>query len=406
MEILEELYLPESWQDFFSYKKEQQNLTRQEQKRIQEYIEQKRYIPILDAIFKEEFLVPIPCKKEISKGGTGKKRTIYFYPEDFNIFLKMVTYKLYRYDFLFEKNCYAFRKDYGVRNAIQTIRQTKKLSEKYCLKVDIHDYFNSMDVDILLNKLQFLNERDFYLYKLFEQLLRADRAVVSSGKREWVIEEKRGAMAGTPSSPFFANLYLSDVDSYFAKREVEYFRYSDDILILCDDLGKLEELREQLCEKLEKRHLELNPSKFYMGRVSDTCEFLGFSFDGRGTIDLSENTKKKMKKKIKRKAHALRRWSDKKNLSYEKAAKGFIKAMNKKFFDSGREKEFSWSRFYFPLLTTVDGLREIDCYMQEYIRYCVTGRHYKGNYRIDYDRLKEWGYRNLVHEFYAGKKRQ
>ena len=83
-----------------------------------------------------------------------------------------------------------------------------------------------------------------------------------------------------------------------------------------------------------------------------------------------------------------------------KAAKGFIKAMNHKFFDSGDGTEFSWSRWFFPNLTTDRGLREIDGYMQQYIRYCVTGRHYKGNFRIPYEQLKEWGYRNLVHEFY------
>ena len=42
--------------------------------------------------------------------------------------------------------------------------------------------------------------------------------------------------------------------------------------------------------------------------------------------------------------------------------------------------------------------------MQEYIRYTVTGRHYKGNYRITYEQLKKWGYRSLVNEFYRKKK--
>ncbi|MDE5952451.1 MAG: hypothetical protein K2H12_12855, partial [Acetatifactor sp.] len=59
---------------------------------------------------------------------------------------------------------------------------------------------------------------------------------------------------------------------------------------------------------------------------------------------------------------------------------------------------FTWSRWFFPLLTTDRGLREIDAYMQEYIRYTVTGRHYKGNYRISYGQLQSWGYVSLVHE--------
>ncbi len=66
--------------------------------------------------------------------------------------------------------------------------------------------------------------------------------------------------------------------------------------------------------------------------------------------------------------------------------------------------EFTWQRWFFPNLTTDKGLKEIDAYMQQYIRYTVTGRHYKGNYRIRYETLKEWGYRSLVHEYYSYKK--
>ena len=131
----------------------------------------------------------------------------------------------------------------------------------------------------------------------------------------------------------------------------------------------------------------------------EKVDFLGFSYE-KGKLDLSENTKKKIKGKIKRKAEALRRWQRKKGLSEEKAAIGFINAMNKKFFGYGNEDEFTWERWFFPNLTVVDGLKEVDQYMQQYIRYCVTGRHYKGNYRITYEQMKKWGYINLVHAYY------
>ena len=74
--------------------------------------------------------------------------------------------------------------------------------------------------------------------------------------------------------------------------------------------------------------------------------------------------------------------------------------MNYKFFTVDKSTEFTWSRWFFPNLTTDNGLKEIDAYMQQYIRYCVTGKHSKGNYRITYEQMKNWGYRNLVHEYY------
>ena len=90
-------------------------------------------------------------------------------------------------------------------------------------------------------------------------------------------------------------------------------------------------------------------------------------------------------------------------LTSDKAAIGFIRAMNRKFYGCEKEDDFTWSRWFFGNLNTDKGLKEIDAYMQEYIRYTVTGRHYKGNYRIKYDKLKQWGYKSLVHEYYKQK---
>ena len=395
MEILSSLYSEEVWQEFLQYKTEKQHISKTEQKKLAEYIRGGRYLPALDAMKELKYRCPVPVKKEINKGGVSKKRVVYSFPEDFSNVLKVIAWKLYKYDDLFADNCYAFRRNHGVRDAMKRILRTKEISSKYCLKVDISNYFNSIDVPLLLKKLGFLMGEDASLYGLFKNMLSADEA----WENGQLITEKRGAMAGTPVSPFFANVYLMDVDRYFEERGVLYFRYSDDILIFANSLEELQEYRQILYHKIEEHQLKLNPAKVHVSAPGEPWEFLGFCYD-HGEIDLSANTIQKMKDKIRRKAKALRRCQSRKGHTGEKAAKGFIKAMNHKFFDSGDGTEFSWSRWFFPNLTTHRGLREIDCYMQQYIRYCVTGRHYKGNFRVPYEQLKEWGYRNLVHEFY------
>ena len=107
---------------------------------------------------------------------------------------------------------------------------------------------------------------------------------------------------------------------------------------------------------------------------------------------------------MKRKADALRRWQRKKGLDGEKAAIGFVRAMNRKFYGKEEDDKFNWKRWFFPNLTVDTGLQVVDAYMQQCIRYAVTGRHYKGNYRIRYETLKKWGYKSLVHEYYAFRK--
>ena len=167
-----------------------------------------------------------------------------------------------------------------------------------------------------------------------------------------------------------------------------YFRYSDDILLFGDTAEELKVRQTLLYERLAKEGLTVNSAKEKIYLPGEKIEFLGFSYQA-GTIDLSENTLRKTKAKIRRKAEALRRWQRKKNLSREKAAIGFIRAMNRKFYGSDAEDEFTWKRWFFPYLTTDAGLKEIDAYMQQYIRYTVTGRHYKGNYRIRYETMKD-----------------
>lgn len=404
MELWEQLFLPEIWQEFLQYKIEKQHLSKAEQKELEEYIEEKRYLSVLEDIEREEQGLPIPLKKEVNKSGVAKKRVVYSFPKDFSLVLKMIAYLLYRYDHFFADNCYAFRRTYGVKDAIKRIRGMKELGGKYCLKVDISNYFNSIDVPMLLQKLMFLQAEDEKLYTFLERLLTDGKALSQTGEQDLIVAENRGAMAGIPISPFLANVYLSEVDYFFEAEGVMYFRYSDDILIFADSMEELEQCKKQLYEKIEEHYLNLNPTKVHISQPGEAFEFLGFRFYD-GQIELSDSTMLKIKAKIKRKAHALHRWQLKKQVSGDRAAKGFIKAMNRKFYDSGDGTEFSWSRWFFPCLTDDTRLKEIDTYMQQYIRFCVTGRHYKGNYRITYEQMKEWGYRSLVHEYYSMRQR-
>lgn len=402
MELWEQMSLPEVWQDFLEYKAEKHHLSKAEQRELETYISEQTYLEVLEQMNRPEYELPIPLKKEVNKSGVSRKRVVYSFPREFNMFLKIQAYLLYRYDDMFAENCYAFRRSYGVKDAVKRIRMTKDVDTKYCLKADISNYFNSIDVEILIDKLMFLKERDEKLYDFQVALLKSEEVLYSEKGVESVIREAKGAMAGTPVSPFWANVYLMDVDRYFHEKGVMYFRYSDDILIFADSKEELEQYREDLFRKIREHKLQINPDKVHISAPGEGFEFLGFAFRD-GEVDLSDTTLHKIKGKIKRKAHALRRWQQQKGLPGDRAAKGFIKAMNRKFFDSGDGTEFSWSRWFFPCLTTDAGLKEVDAYMQQYIRYCVTGRHYKGNYRTTYQQMKEWGYRSLVHEFYEMK---
>ncbi|MBP5608258.1 MAG: hypothetical protein J6X66_08340 [Lachnospiraceae bacterium] len=398
MDIIDELSQKDKWYEFLNYRLSVRKLSVAETEAWTEYIEKESYLPMVGEMLNGSFIPPVPVKMEINKTGSSKKRVVFSYPSDFNRILKFISYALYRYDDIFSANCFAFRPDISAKDAIPLISRELNKGGIYSLKADISDYFNSIDSEKLLKRLDFLKKDDMRLYRVFEAMLSADKAMDAKGE---TVVMKCGAMAGIPVAPFFANVYLLDTDRYFENTDLLYMRYSDDILICAGSEEKLDQAKAALFERLREDGLKINKDKLNTYAPGESVEYLGFSVSEDG-IDLAEITKTKLKNKIKRKAHALRRWCMSKKLPPERGAKGFIKAMNRKLYVRSEDDLFSWSRWFFPNITTDKSLKELDAYMQQYIRWCVSGRHYKGNYRISYDDMKKWGYKSLVHEYYHG----
>lgn len=390
MTLLDELSRKEVWNDFLTYKTERNQLQKRELKQLQAFIDGEKYLDITGT-----FSFDYPTKKLISKIDSQKKRTVYSYSTEETWVLKLLTWLLYRYDDAISDNCYSFRRNSTAKTAFDRIMAIEDLDEKYVLKVDVHDYFNSIDVPVLLDILHEIINDDEPLYSFLKTLLTQDKCYYNGE----LIEEKRGAMAGVPLASFMANIYLLSLDSLITQ---PYFRYSDDIIIFCDSHKQLEEVFELLKNHIEEKKLTLNMDKYSVSQPHEKWEFLGFSYHN-GNIDLSDTAIRKMQGKIRRKAHGLYRWRNKNGHSFEKAARAMIRSFDNRFYDLSGNNEFTWTRFYFPVLTVSDGLHKIDEYMQMYLRYLYSGRHYKGNYEVTYQQLKKLGYTPLVSEYYNWK---
>jgi hypothetical protein len=149
--------------------------------------------------------------------------------------------------------------------------------------------------------------------------------------------------------------------------------------------------------------LTVNPDKVMLYAPDEPFEFLGFKCHGN-EIGISASTVKKMKGKISRHARALMRWRKRKDVDTERVMEAMIRHYNRKFFEDDDPETLNWSRWYFPVINQTDGLKEIDRYLQQQIRFLSTGKHNKANFRVDYETLKRLGYRSLVNEFYRSQK--
>ncbi|MCR5325950.1 MAG: hypothetical protein K6E37_04265 [Bacteroidales bacterium] len=393
--ILEQIISEGAWEQFLAHRLIKGRFSWRSFEEADEFVEKRQYLPLASRIAGGEGL-GIPERVVVNKMGTGKKRVVYHFGPDGMRILKLIAHLLYRYDGVFAPNCYAFRRGIRAGDAIRHLNNSLNGRQMWAYKVDIHNYFNSISIPMLLPILSSLLADDPALFRFFEGLLDDDRAY--SG--DVLVHEQRGVMAGLPTASFLANVYLMEVDRHFHDAGVIYARYSDDIILFAEDRETLDRYRATLLGFFDKYRLEVNPSKEFIYAPGEPFEFLGFRCSGR-EIDISKATRDKLKGKIRRKARSLRRWCTREGKEPEKAVSALIRSFNRKLFDMEDDEGLCWASWFFPVINRTEGLQEIDRYLQENCRYIATGRHSKANYRLRYADLKRLGYRSLQHEYYS-----
>ena len=400
MSLLNILSKENVWIDFYEQKVDPAYFRISDAQELFQFVRERRYAPIVERILNGEGL-SIPQKKRIAKSGSSKKRIVYSLPEDEAIVLKLLTWLMIReYDWFFANNLYSFRPRYGAVDALKRLTSNREISNYYSYKLDVRNYFNSIDVELLLPVLKRLFADDQPLYDFLAALLSDPRAI-DNGE---IIEEQKGAMAGMPYAGLLANVYLTKLDREFEERkDVIYCRYSDDIIIFAKEKETLDAAKERLLNTLAELHLEVNPDKVVETQPDEPWIFLGFECNGR-QIDVSRISIDKLKAKMRRKARSLERWKRVKGKDGWMAARAFIKHFNKKLYTLESNSEVNWAWWYFPLITTEKSLREIDAYMQDCVRFVATGSRTKSRFNFTYEQMKELGLQSLVNRWFAFKK--
>ena len=390
---------PAAWEAYYAHKAEGGHLTKAEEADLRAFIDGRGYEPVVARLGAGEGFSH-PTKKLLAKRATAKKRTVYLFPRDENYVLKLLSFLLERrYDDEFPPNLYSFRLRRGVVRAFSDVLRTPALGTKFTYKADISDYFNSIDVERMVAQLRELLAGEDETFSLMSGLL--EDPWVWDG--EELVRERKGVMAGQPTAVFCANLYLADLDRAFAADpSVAYARYSDDILVLADTAEERDASAARIAAHLAGVGLRMNPDKEVRTAPGEMWTFLGLSYQA-GTVDISPVSAAKLKAKIRRKARAIDRWRARKGATCENAVTAFIRAMNRKFFSADDSHELTWSRWYFPLITTDVTLRDIDAHMQRWIRFLATGTHAKASFRYRYEDMKARGYVSLVAEWYKGR---
>lgn len=198
---------------------------------------------------------------------------------------------------IFIHDSYACRRGKGTHAAVKRLQTFMRRAtangtrRAWFAQLDIRAFFPSIDRGILLG--QILDRlRDEELRWLAELLILHDPSVdpvFTCSKEKWKavppykslfsVAEGKGLPIGNLTSQFFANIYLNPLDQFIKHtlRVRHYVRYVDDLVLVHEDRGELEDWRERIRSFLESSlALELHPHRRKILPVSNGADFLGY----------------------------------------------------------------------------------------------------------------------------------
>lgn len=187
---------------------------------------------------------------------------------------------------LFSQYAYAYRENKGVLEAIKQATQYLESGYTWSVELDIHNFFDNINHQILLNKIRHYisDEKILNLINAYLKCTVIDDHVT--------YQKNEGILQGGPISPLLSNIYLNDLDHYMEEKGYHFCRFGDDINIYCEiyeqALECLNNVREHI---INVEQLSLNHKKTGVFKGTNR-KYLGYRFESKGTKIIAKKEKK------------------------------------------------------------------------------------------------------------------
>ena len=209
-----------------------------------------------------------PQIRIINDGASGKKRTIYkpnFYPDQIIHWALMLQLEPMIMHGMYAYSCGSIpgRGTSYAQKALRKWIDNDRRNTKYCLKMDIHKFYPSIDNAILKQR--------------FRRLIKDPDCLWLTDK---IIDSNIGQPIGFYTSQWFANFFLQDLDHFVKERlGIKYYvRYVDDLVMLGPNKKKLHRVREAITEYLAGIKLQIKDNWQVFRLDCRDIDFLGIRF--------------------------------------------------------------------------------------------------------------------------------
>jgi RNA-directed DNA polymerase len=213
-------------------------------------------------------------------------------------------------DFLSEKSIFKSKSNYGflkgktVKKALQKLVELRANSP-FVVKFDVEAFFDTIPRAELMKRVQrkirFSSIRDLILSVIqCESEFRSDSDLKKAEAKG--LKGGKGIRQGMPLSPFLANLYLDQLDTFVEGKGYALVRYADDFVVLCSSSNEADQAKRDVILCLDRLGLSVSESKTKTFLPEESVEFLGIdcslSSDSKYHLELSNKKIRKLNSNI------------------------------------------------------------------------------------------------------------
>ena len=172
----------------------------------------------------------------------------------------------------------------------QIIQEIKNIRQQYnfIIKIDVKNFYPSINHKILKDTLR-SRVGSSYILKLVDKAIKNPTIPEKDSPHKYK-RSRKGIPQGLPISNILSNIYMAEIDKKYSKSvRLKYFRFVDDILILClkEDEG---EIRSNIINELKKISLRVNIDKVEFHNLDNEFSYLGYNFEG-SCVSVREKSK-------------------------------------------------------------------------------------------------------------------
>lgn len=338
-------------------------------------------LALYNAIINDNYEIAPPHQAQIPKDN-GDMRIVYVNENIDRIFLSIANNLFFdMFPEFIHKSCKSYQSGIGCGKIVQELSRemVKTTGVEIGKKLDLSKYFDSVPlkyIDEIFDRME-VKVGKSKIIEIVRKYYHTNLCFDVDGN---LIEHYQSLKQGCSVASFLADAVLFPIDYTVSKMNVEYVRYSDDILIVGNHW---KEGFEVVSKMLNNMQMTLNPKKIETVYKDRWIKFLGFNIKG-DKITLSKSRVKSFQKEIEARTIKQR------NISMKRALN---KVQSYLYKGDGK---FSWATSVLPIINVQKDIDTLNTFIIDAIRACATNKKKIGglgsvNDKEDYTILRGTG---------------